>query len=106
MKTLRPACLASFAVSIAVTLFVLSLAESAPAATILSEWADGNSNWNNPANWNPAIVPNNDAVNQFDAFITNGSTVTLDTSVTVNGLGISSNALTLSRSAAATKSLS
>jgi PEP-CTERM motif-containing protein len=62
---------------------------SASAAVITSFWVDGNSNWNNPANWNPAQVPNNGA-DQFVAVINNGSTVTMDVFpiVTVNGLFI------------------
>src|SRR5262245_55839449 len=61
---------------------------SASAAVIISPWVDGNSNWNNAANWNPAQVPNNNATNQFIPIINNGSTVTLDISPTVNGLAI------------------
>jgi fibronectin-binding autotransporter adhesin len=87
MKTLRPPCLSSLA-SVAVTLFVLNLARSAPAATVTSQWTDGNSNWNNAANWNPAQVPNNNATDQFVAVINNGSTVTLDISPTITALAI------------------
>jgi hypothetical protein len=61
---------------------------SAPAAVFTSIWTDGNSNWNNAANWNPALVPSNNATNQFIPIINNGSTVTLDISPTVNALGI------------------
>jgi len=57
---------------------------------ITSFWVDGNSNWNNPANWNPAQVPNNNGTDQFVAVINNGSTVTMDVFpiATVNGLFI------------------
>jgi fibronectin-binding autotransporter adhesin len=61
---------------------------SASAAVTTSIWADGNSNWNNAANWNPAQVPNNNATDQFVAIINNGSTVTVDISPTVNVLAI------------------
>ena len=61
---------------------------SASAAVFMSIWTDGNSNWNNAANWNPALVPSNNATNQFIPIINNGSTVTLDISPTVNALGI------------------
>jgi PEP-CTERM motif len=63
---------------------------SASAAVITSFWIDGNSNWNNPANWNPTQVPNNNGTDQFVAVINNGSTVTMDVFpiVTVNGLFI------------------
>src|ERR1700730_14914677 len=61
---------------------------SASAAVITSIWVDGNSNWNNAANWNPAQVPNNNGTDQFVAVINNGSTVTLDISPIVNALGI------------------
>ena len=61
---------------------------SASAAVFMSIWTDGNSNWNNAANWNPVLVPSNNATNQFIPIINNGSTVTLDISPTVNALGI------------------
>ena len=61
---------------------------SASAAVITSVWVDGDSNWNNAANWNTAQVPNNNATDQFIAAIGNGSTVTLDISPIVNALFI------------------
>lgn len=61
---------------------------SASAAVVTSIWVDGDSNWNNPANWNPAQVPNNNGTDQFVAIINNGSTVTVDISPTVNALAI------------------
>jgi len=61
---------------------------SASAAVITSVWTDGDSNWNNAGNWSPALVPSNNATNQFIPIINNGSTVTLDISPTVNALGI------------------
>ena len=61
--------------------------EPSRAATVVSQWTDANSNWNNAANWDPATVPNNGA-NQFAAVIFTGAGVTvgLDIPVTVNGL--------------------
>src|SRR6266566_1738221 len=79
---------ASFRLTIAVALLVLGLAKSAPAALVSSTWTDGNSNWNTAGNWNPAVVPNNNATDQFSVNISNGSAVTLDISPTVNGLFI------------------
>src|SRR6516164_6234572 len=62
----------------------------------LSTWKDGNSNWNNSANWSPAVVPNSGSTN---VCITNGtSTVTLDTSPSIASLQLASgNTLTFNR---------
>ena len=59
------------------------------AAIVVSTWDAGNDDWNNAANWDPIGVPNNGA-DQFDVFITNGSTVTSGF-----GVGITIDNLTL-----------
>ena len=83
-----PSGAASFRLTIAVALLVLGLAKSAPAALVSSTWIDGNSSWNTAGNWSPAVVPSNNATDQFSVNISNGSAVTLDISPTVNGLFI------------------
>src|SRR4029077_8990293 len=71
--------------SIICTLMFASFS-SAQAATINSTYTgptDGN--WGDPANWSPAIVPNNGGGNTFAATIANVF-LTLDLDVTVNRL--------------------
>src|SRR6202790_915198 len=59
-------------------------------AAITSPWIEGNGNWSAAGNWNnvPAFVgvPNNGGGNTFSAVLNNGSSVTLDISVTINNL--------------------
>src|ERR1700681_4129363 len=63
-------------------------------ASITSTWIDGNSNWNLASHWNnvPAFVgvPNNGGGNTFSAVLSDGSSVTMDISVTINNLTIDS----------------
>jgi hypothetical protein len=56
----------------------------ATAADVTSTWIDGDGFWSTAGNWDPAVVPNNTATDTYAVRIENGSTVTLDTSVTVD----------------------
>lgn len=89
----------------------MGLIASAPRGVaqslISSNWigasgTGGPGNWSTAADWSPALVPNN-AINTYNVFIDNGlaanSAVTLDTSVTIDNLMISSgDSLTLANS--------
>jgi len=59
----------------------------APAAVINSSFSAGSDNdWSTFTNWSPAIVPQNDATDQFIATIPNGVTANLDQTRTINQL--------------------
>ncbi len=60
-------------------------AVSTAAADTISTWNGGSGNWSNAAQWNPAIVPNNNGSQAYDVSISNG-TASLDTSPTINSL--------------------
>ncbi len=49
------------------------LASAAPADVINSNWVGTDGYWNNPANWDPPIVPDNNATNTFSVTIDGGS---------------------------------
>jgi hypothetical protein len=74
--------------------FLLGLQGTAYAVLINSTWNGGVGNWNVAGNWSPAGVPNNGGGNTFNVLIDNGnataSTVSLDTSVTIENLTIDS----------------
>src|SRR5262249_4011524 len=71
--------------SIVLLVVVLCAPQGAAATAVLSSWVDGNGFWSNPGNWDPAVVPNN-ATDTYTVVINNGSTVPLDTTVTVDSV--------------------
>src|SRR5580700_9148712 len=58
------------------------------AQVATATWSGGTSNWNNSANWTPAVVPNNQ---NYNVDIPTGA-VSLDTSETINLLNITTGA--------------
>ena len=68
--------------------------QAALAATINATWNGGAGSWSSASQWSGGVVPNNGGGNAFSVFIDGGnpigSTVTLDTSVTVGNLTIDS----------------
>ena len=48
-----------------------SVVEGAAQTVTSSEWNAGNGNWNVPANWAPATVPDNDQFSDYDVLIGN-----------------------------------
>lgn len=74
---------------------LLGISTGTRAAVINDTWLGGNSNWNNPANWSAALVPNDGGGNTFNVFIDGGnalaSQVGLNISVGISGLTIDTN---------------
>ena len=88
-NTCAPALLRLFAACLAVLVMFCLASTAAFAQCTLSgtvtTWTDGNSNWNNGANWTGSIVPNSTT----SACITDGtSTVTLDSNQTLSTLDL------------------
>jgi T5SS/PEP-CTERM-associated repeat protein len=80
---------------------VVSSAVAAPASA--KNWADGTSNWNVPANWNPAAVPTSgEAVNIIN---TDGTARSVTLNVTPPALGLTTIDLTGAGTAADTLSI-
>lgn len=77
--------------------FEITYTTAPPMTTV--EWAAPVSGfWNTPGNWNPAVVPNNMGMLEFDARILVAGapyTVTLDVPVTVRSLDLLSESATL-----------
>jgi hypothetical protein len=64
----------------------LMISSAARAALTNSTWINGNGFWDTATDWNPPIVPSNNATDQFIVNINNGATVTENLVTTVNEL--------------------
>jgi len=63
---------------------ILSAAVPSGAAPVASSWVGGVSNWSNPFNWSPALVPHNGVNDYFVTIDQGGAAVTCDMSPMVN----------------------
>ena len=74
---------------LAASLLLACQDSSLPAAIVTSSFGGAiNNNWNTAANWAPAVVPKNNATDQYEVTIPGGTNVFVNTGATINTLDV------------------